>query len=101
MPSARLITVVPVAVVPQSVLLPFSRWAYARASASEQAPSPAVVSAVVVVTVTSERPAPARPPAHRRPVLLSLELTVAGKADLAGLTLGAAVSIACVVGSSE
>jgi hypothetical protein len=36
-----------------------------------------------------------------RPVLLSLELTVASKADLAELTFGVAVSIACVVGSSE
>jgi hypothetical protein len=36
-----------------------------------------------------------------RPVLLSLELTVAGKADLAGLTLGVVVSIACAAGSSE
>jgi hypothetical protein len=35
-----------------------------------------------------------------RPVLLSLEPTVAGKADLAGLTLGAAVSIGRVADSS-
>jgi hypothetical protein len=35
------------------------------------------------------------------PVLLSLELTVASKADLAELTLGVAVSIARVSGCSE
>jgi hypothetical protein len=35
------------------------------------------------------------------PGLLSLELTVAGEADLAELTLGVAVSIARVAGSSE
>jgi len=40
-------------------------------------------------------------PSDGRPILLSLELKVAGKADPAELTLGVAVSIARVAGSSE